>query len=304
MISIENIGENFIEIDKDWWTGCIYDLINEHYINYLHDIYIGVNVSTEIMKFKHKHPNTKTILYNLEHKYPQPEPGILLNCSNEWLEYFKYLMQFIDEVWDFNIENYEYFRDIGCGDKFRFVPLRYTTYFEQFHPKQAPRYDIEFEASIDTQIRKEMLKILTSHINGVLKRIDFKICNVESCNTKYLEKLDARYGLDFPHYDFPETFNCFRIFEYLCLNIQPIVWDPYGVTSNEYFGDLAIYIDDFTTPILYGITRQEPRKDVAQVFKDWTYTPSAFEEYRKRIVMDFVTRTGTQVPDSVLAPVY
>ena len=290
------------------WIGSMDYLVKEHYTNHLHDVYIGINTSDEIRQFKLEHPETKTILYNLEHKYPQVKPGVVSNCNEYWSKYFRHLMLYIDEVWDFNIENYEYFRDIGYGEKFRFVPLRYTTYFEQFHIDHEPRYDFEFEATFDSYMRLRTLNELAIPIkikdSGKEVRVNYKICNVEDHKVKYLEKLDGRFGFDLPHYDTPETINCYRIYECLCLNRQPIVFDPYQITSKEYFGDLPIYISEISTKIMYIITRQEPRMDVAERYKEMTFSDEAFEEYRHRIVKEFSERTSTEIPLSVLQPLY
>lgn len=250
--------------------------------------------------FKQQFPDHKIIFYNLEHKQSFDEHGAK-NCNGYWEHIYGTGAHQADEIWDFNIENYPYHKFIGESEKFRFIPLRFTHWYEQFITDIPVRYNLVFEAKIDTKLRQEMLRVLCTETSE-LKRTSFKLVNCFDTPTRSLEKLDGRFGFDFPHWNWPETFNCFRIFEYLCLNIQPIVWDPFG-TSKEYFGGLIIYLNYLSPQSIWEATRQEPRKDVAQKFKEMTYTPGAFEEYRKRIVMDFVTRTGTQVPDSVLVPV-
>lgn len=299
-------GNNYLELPPLGRVGCMNALVQEHYIWHLHDTYIGVDASDELIQFKKEHPGIKIILYNLEHKYPQTSPGVLPNCSQGWLGYFKMVMEYVDEVWDFNIENYIYFRDIGHGAKFKFVPLRYTTYFERFDIYREPCYDLEFEAIFDTTIRMRLINTLSMPVNidGQDRRVNYKICNTDDCRIKYREKVDARWGFDFPHYDFPETINCFRIFEYICLNRQPIVYDPYKITSKEYFGDLPIYIDELTVPVLYDVIHGTPRADVAERFRRMTYTPDAYEQYRRCIVNDFINTMGIQVPDTVLAPLF
>lgn len=279
---------------------CIYHIFDEHFIG----LESNTIVTTEVVlisTLKQKYSNYKIVLYNIEHKSTVLE-GHPTNCNKYWDDKYREGVSYADEIWDFNIENFHYHKLIGAGDKFRFVPFRYTTWFERYKQDIIPSYDIEFEGKFDTPIRKQVLSTLCGETNE-LKKITFKICNTYDPETKLKEKQDARFGFDFPHWDFPETFNAFRVYESICINRQPIIFDPFGVTSKEYFKDLPIYIGHLSPKSIWDATRKEPCMDVAEKFKEMTYTDEAYEQYRRNIVEDFRQRTGMEVPDSVLAKI-
>lgn len=287
-------------IFADQGLDCIYHMIKEHFFNQPHNMIVTCEMAL-VSRLKAKYPHHKIILYNLEHKSTIWE-GHPANCNKFWDDKYREGAANADEIWDFNIENFAYHKLIGAGDKFRFVPLRYTTWFEQYRQDITPSYDIEFEGNFDTSIRKQVLSILCSD-TPECNKITFKVANTYNLETKLREKLDARFGFDFPHWDFPETFNAFRVYESICINRQPIIFDPFGVTSKEYFKDLPIYIGYLSPQSIWDATRQEPRMDVAERFKEMTYTDEAYEQYRRNIVEDFRQRTGMEVPDSVLAKI-
>lgn len=230
-------GNNGIYADQG--LDCIYHMIKEHFFNQSDNIIVTCEMAL-IPRLKTKYPHHKIILYNLEHKWTILE-GRPANCNKYWDDKYREGVSNADEIWDFNIENFPYHNLIGVGDKFRFVPLRYTTWFEQYRQDIIPSYDIEFEGNFDTPIRKQVLSTLCSDTSECNK-ITFKVANTYDLETKLKEKQDARFGFDFPHWDFPETFNVFRVYESICINRQPIIFDPFGVTSKEYFKDLPIYI--------------------------------------------------------------
>lgn len=284
----------------DWGLDCIYHMLDEHFFNKETNIVVTMEV-TLVPRLKEKYPDNKIILYNLEHKY-SIDGDRPYNCNQFWADVYKNGVQLADEIWDFNIENFYYHKLIGAGDKFKFVPFRYTTWFEQYRQDIIPSYDIEFEGNMITPIRQHILTTICNDTSDHNK-ISFKLANTYNLETKLREKQDARFGFDFPHWDFPETFNAFRVYESICINRQPIIFDPFGVTSKEYFKDLPIYIGYLSPQSIWDATRQEPRMDVAEKFKEMTYTDEAYEQYRRNIVEDFRQRTGMEVPDSVLAKI-
>jgi hypothetical protein len=263
------------------WVKAVVEMCIEHYVPKLKDTCLMINTCNEqhMVQYKQANPNQKIILYNLEHKYPLDAYGKPHCCSLEWEHYFRGYMTLIDEVWDFNIENKEYFDSIGFGDRFKFMPLRYTSWFERFITDHTPHYDLEFEGVFDTDFRLNAFRKLTTTVDDG-KCMRLKIANTENVQVKYWEKQDAKYCLDIPHYDYPETINATRIHEAICLNRPVIVYDHWNVGSRKYFGDLCIYVDTLDTQRLYQLTQQEPPRDIANRFKELTYTDDAFERYR------------------------
>lgn len=281
----------------------VVEMCIEHYIPKLKDTFICVDFSSYdyIMAWKKLHPEQRIIFYNLEHKYPLDENGDPYNSPQQWNAYFKSHIDMFDEIWDFNIENYGYFDSIGFGEKFRFMPLRYTKWFEQFRKETTPRYDLEFEGIFTRANRLKMIMMLTCPIGvNQTQSLKVKIANTPDPSVKYDEKQDARYCIDYPQYDHPETINSTRIHECICMNRPVIVCDLYKVGSRKYWDDLCIYLEEPLTINLWNLTRAEPRKDVAEVYKNRTYTDESFQQYRKEIKEDFEKIENIQIPDFVL----
>lgn len=276
-----NYPNNVTIIWSSDWIKAIVEMCIEHYIPKLKDTCLMINTCDkhQMVQYRQNNPNQRVILYNLEHKYPLDEYGKPHYCSLEWECYFKQYMTLIDEVWDFNIENKQYFESIGFKDRFKFMPLRYTTWFEQFRIDTKPHFDLEFEGVFDSNLRLDIFRQLTSPVSDG-KCIRLKIANTEDVQVKYKEKQDAMYCLDIPHYDTPETINATRIHEAICLNRPVIVYDRYNVSNPNYFKDLCIYINNMNTQLIYQLTQKEAPKDIAERFKEMTYTDTAFELYR------------------------
>ena len=283
---------------RDLWKS-IAEMTVEHYMAPGKTIFVNSGIM-----YPDEEPDRTTIFYNLEHKYPIDENGHLKYCKPNWTEYVNTRYAKMDEIWDFQIENYEYFKFHGLGDKFRFKPLRYTTWFERFHTDKESEFEISLECMVDTDTRKKMLEILTSspfELKGDndISRICMKMVNTEDISLKYKEKMNCKYGIDIPHYDTPETYNCLRIYEYICMNKPCIVIDPYEITM-DYFGDLCKYIKDPSFINIKTAAMEEPRKDVAEAFKNMTYEDKDFDAYRLKLIKEYSDKTGTAIPDSVM----
>ena len=108
----------------------IAQMVLEHFFHEgVENTCVIINSLFDYDQFKSK--GYRIIHYNLEHKYPIKDKCPLHNGQN-WEDYYKPFIDKSDEIWDFNIENYDYYNENGYGDKFVFVPLRYTSWFEQF----------------------------------------------------------------------------------------------------------------------------------------------------------------------------
>lgn len=265
----------------------------------------NVYVSTDLGEFF----EDDQIFINLEHKAPIGKNGELGYCSKYWAGKYNSLIAKAYEVWDFQIENYEYHLFYGSKDKFRFRPPRWTNWFDSYIRPTNPSYDIQLEMVVDTNARKCALQALTSVPAAVntatgeyTKRetISVNLSNTRNRDDKFLAKNNCRYGFDCPHFDTPCTMNTIRIYEYVCMNKPVIVWDRDKITSWNYYGDLCVYLDNINSWNISNVVLNEPRTDVAETFRQMTEGDAAYDEYRLSIARDYMKRTGTLVPDSVM----
>jgi len=298
------VFENNVNVlwDNDLFKSVV-EMTMEHYVPVIKYAAIFINVNAAdfdiVNQYKQDHPEQKIILYNLEHKYPLIAPRKVECCTDYWSSLFERFITLIDEVWDYNIENYLYFESIGYGSKFKFIPLRYTSWFNQFIHKVPKIYDIEFEGAFDTEIRLECIRKLTTP-GTYGSMIKFKLANVQDQAIKFFEKQDSLFCLDMPHYNFPETINALRIFENLCLNQPTLVFDIYQVGSRKYFEDMVMYVDELTQEAILKIVESGVPENVADKFKSLTYNDSDFETYKFSILEDFKRISGEIIPNNII----
>lgn len=270
---------------------CIAEMVKEHFDLTGSNILIGTDIPITYM-IRDKYDGG-LIIYNWEHFYPMNR-GV-----NWWIQDYQKSMDVVDEIWDFNIENYKYFQEIGHGDKFRFIPPRYTTWFEQFRMNLNKDFDIFFTGVFNSDLRKKAIECLTYDIDITANTIPFKLCNTNNISLRYKEMQTSKYTIDLPHFDTPQTINGLRIFESICLNIPVIVFDKYDLGSKKYFDDIIV-ISEFRNEVLRIICMNIPDSGVADRFKELTYTDEAYERYRINIIKDFHDKDGVDIPDSVL----
>lgn len=276
-------------VDVLWYNDYVKPIVEmciEHYVPHFNNVCLMVNSppNDDTYSYIRKHPNQYYIYYNLEHKYPLYGNKPKYDSEN-WNNIFLTFMNYVNEVWDYNIENKDFFDINGYGDKFLFKPLRYTKWFDNFTEEHKPNFDIEFEGSFTTNTRFKLIQVLTKPSIDTGKSLKFKLANTDDVTVKYKEKQDAKYCIDLPHYNYPQTTNATRIYESVCLNKQVIVYDKWNVGSRKYFGNLCLYIDDIHD--IFNIVKTEPKSNVKDIFKEWTYTDKAYNEYIQAIENDF-----------------
>lgn len=293
---------------SDWIESVCY-MYDEHYGDMSENVFC-INIGIEDMQsIRKNNPNGKIVLVNLEHKHPIDERGSVPYCNEHWTGVFNNMVrELVDEVWDFQIENFAYFRHHNLESKYRFRPLRYTTWFDKYKTPVEPKYDIQMECVFDTNTRMWVANVLTQEpykIQGDIiykmgGRLTINITNTDKSEEKFRAKNECRYGFDAPHYDTPCTSNCTRIYEYVCMNKPVIVWDRDKTTSREYFRDLCTYIDDFSAWNVKLITNQKPRNDIAETYRQMTFSQKDYIEYCGNIIREHCDRTGEKIPDSVM----
>ena len=302
------IKDNFyVSFSTNYIKSSVESII-EHYKNSKSSVFIDINNGYEGFVNTTQHfSNFNLIYYDMEHKYPINENGELVRISPYWINVFNEMLNYYDEIWDFQLENYEYFKYYKLDKLFRFKPLRYTNWFEQFRKKQSEYvYEIQLEMNLTTQFRQNLFSKLTcgpvKQVNGynILPDISINFTNTNDINAKFYAKNNCKYGIDLPSRETPITFNCFRIYEYICMNKPCIVCDPYKITSRKYFNDLCIYMDYLENYDLKQILLKPPRTDIAETFKQMTYSDKDYDEYRLNIIKDYKDRTGISVPDYVM----
>lgn len=308
---IKSFDNGFEIIYGSTWIKTCVEMMSEHFSKPKTSVWINTGVED----YNSMHENGRVlndvsyVYAHLEHKYPIDANGGVSNCSKQWIDVFNKMMCFYSEIWDFQIENFEYFKFHGFEKKYRFRPLRYSKCFENFPKCETPEYDLQFECVVDTVTRKYMLHVLTNepfrivenrYIERDLPRLNILFTNTDNFELKYREKARCKYGIDFPHYDNPCTINTFRIYEYLCMNKPCIVWDRDKISARSYFGDLCEWVEDFNTWNIKQIIRKEPRTDIAETYKQMTYSDKDYDEYRLNIIRDYKARSGITVPDYVM----
>lgn len=294
------------------WIDSICHMFKEHYDKYTDNVFC-INTGAENMNeiLKEKTNGRKFIFVNLEHKCPIDDTGNLAWCNEYWTNVLNNMIDsYFDEIWDFQIENYEYFKIHGLEHKYKFKPLRYTTWFEMYKTDGKHEFDIQLECTFDTNTRIWMIHTITDDPVRFTdysverlddgKRISVNLTNTSDSDIKFKAKNLCRYGIDMPRYDSPCTTNCTRIYEYICMNKPVIVWDRDKITSREYYKDLCTYVEDFNTWNMKLETMKEPRTDIANTYKAMTYSDADYDNYRKSIIEDYSKRTGNIVTDYIM----
>lgn len=298
---VETPNKNIVVFDTDAVKSVV-EMFIEHYDRMFEKSVISINVGYPTIKpwlVNNGYGDYKFIHYNLEHRWPI---GYVKN--QRWHVNFDTIIEQADMVMDFQIENYMYFKSIGQEDKFKFLPLRYTTWFEQFVNHDIKKdYELYFDGGIDTNIRLDVMSVICSIPcwDEVLPHIKFLMSNTYDPVVKNTEKQRCKFCLDAPHCDYSQTINCLRIIEGICLDCSTIVYDKYG-ESMDYFGDLVytMHPDDFTTFKLKKFVMDTEPNHPASGFKALTYNDASFKEYQKRILHEFTSKYIASIPDSIL----
>lgn len=286
-----NIGNNSSVFTSDILNPVVL-MMKEHY-NF-NDTWININLTAS-----YGHNLKRGIYYNFEHVWPfdlytkRCHPEFLINTTKMYKTF--------DYILDFQIENYERYIVDGFESKFRFAPLRYTSFFKKFDiiSYENRPFDLQFECVIDTDTRQKIFSKLT-HDSNISSLVSY------TYNLNYDQKIKtktmAKYGIDFPHYDESETINTFRIWEYACLNMPVILIDPYNITSTKYFENNIVktFGVDFNPADIKEVCKQYYDYGGENVFEKLTYKDTDYDNYRLSIIKDYCDKTHNTIPDYVM----
>ena len=285
-----NIGNNSSVFTSDILNPAVL-MMKEHY-NF-NDTWINLDLIAT-----YGHNLKRGIYYNLEHVAPFSSYTKLHNPA--FIDVMTNCYKTFDYILDFQIENYERYIVDGLENKFRFVPLRYTSFFKKFDiiSYENRPFDLQFECQIDTNIRQYIFNKLTYDSLSSLVTYTYEMDYDQKIKTKTM----AKYGIDFPHYNEPETINTFRIWEYTCLNMPVILIDPYNMTSAKYFENNIVktFGTDFNPDDIKEVCKQYYDYSGENIFEKLTYKDTDYDNYRLEIIKDYYDRTHVAIPDSVM----
>ena len=288
-----NLGNNSSVFTWDTLNPVVL-MMKEHY-NF-NDTWININLTAS-----YGHNLKRGIFYNFEHVWPFDLYA--KRCNPEFLIAIAKALKTFDHILDFQIENYERYMVDGLESKFRFVPLRYTSFFKKFDiiSYENRPFDLQFECAIDTNIRQNIFNKLTHNPFNSLSSLvtyTYGIDYIQKIKTKTM----AKYGIDFPHYNEPETINTFRIWEYACLNMPVILIDPHNMTSTKYFENNIVktFGVDFNPADIKEVYKQYYDYGGENIFEKLTYKDTDYDNYRLEIIKDYYDRTHVAIPDSVM----
>lgn len=300
-------------------------MIVEHYLSNHSNVFMAINQLPadvgyyEAIENYHKNgcPKfSKTIHYDLEHRYPFDKSGVPYVQSSWWVRQFLNVIDEYDEIWSFQIENYGFYKYHGLQDKFRFVPLRYTTSLKKYQSDKSwdeRPYDAEFVGvthSLDAWvIGKVRGDILANLCGGTIWHNQFTFMNYMTGKTdiKFDIKGNSKVSLDIPRLDRPQTINTARIFESLCVGTPVVCLDPYNCTEVQYFPD-DVYVKHDVLPDIcppenllnFVMTKRPCGLEVANRYKDLTYSDATYNKYRESLIAEYEANTGIKIPDLVL----
>lgn len=246
---------------------------NENYGNVLF-LLNHIFLKEDILEFKKQY--SKIIFYNLEHFSAQT----YLAKSNQWRELLFLNLEACDEFWDFLIENKRYYTN-NLIDRYKFMPLRYT---DTKNVKNEKTIDVLFNGTADTNVRKTFICSLLNNYED--RKFNSVIVNAMFGDSlsKMLQK--TKFVCDFPHYKlYGNTQNCARIFEALCHNIQVISYTDTNRVVNYFPGLIEIINPEngFDADKTQEIVLNYKERNVAEEYKNLTYSDSAYETYKTNI---------------------
>lgn len=277
-------------------------MLLQHYNNGSHNKYFFIVnhwVPNDVVNEIRKNGYEKIIYYNLEHVYLR-DFGVSQMTYNYWREDNKAvwkLFDYVDEIWDFMIENKPFFE--RYREKYKFVPMRYYN-DSLLETNKNPKYDILFYGVLDTDARKNIMHVLTTPTQfgwDAQENQRPKILYQHGHTIDEISNLaaEAKYVFDYPHYSAEYNGqNVVRIFEAICKNKNVITCLNTKIRTN-YFDGIAKTLNVCDNMFLnyYDFVMacvEEPIPNVSEKYRVLTEKDSDYEAYKTGIIEDYEKR--------------
>ena len=247
-------------------------MIQEHYDNANYDDTLFlVNTYSSVFNLQGPEYNQhRCIYYNLEH-------GNDFNCKQREhaLEEIRKCM--ITEVWSMEPNCELWDSDLGI----KYMPVRYTSYLKNNAVKQDNKFDLGFIGlPVNSNYAPRRIELLNQLYFTPEVDISLKILSGYGINELCDELSNCKFVLD-THRNYRHSMqNQVRIFEHLCLGHTVLSEKS---EFNMFPG--LIYEFENVQQLNELIHTVEPQ-DFSEKYKEMTYSDEAYEEYRKRLLMD------------------
>lgn len=300
-------GEHITVVFHDILRSMAYSIIEHHDTPEFDNSIVIINEiifddtwkALELDKYRRK------ILYNVEHFETQ-----VFNPQTKWWDeeiVYPHLRKHNMEVWDFLIENYDYYPD-DLKDRFVFVPLRYSHCFDECRDKiqkareNGVRYDLFFSGTHDEQLRLDVLKYLQTGCQSTMNIKFITSTGYDNFNSWDLQAM-CKFVLDYPHYSLVDQAQTpTRINDMICAGncvigyINPsflnyfegIIYPAYGWTP-----------ENFTNSVKEIIREEQPNYDGYLKYQQLTENETNYNNYRKDLVQKYHDITGNNYPEIV-----
>lgn len=247
----------------------------------------------------------RKIFYNAEHFEIQN-----INPQTKWWDVeviYPYLHKHNMEIWDFLIENYDYYPD-DLKEKFIFVPIRYSHYFDEYREKiqkareNGVRYDLFFSGVHDTPLRFDVINQIQTRYQSTMGIKFITATGYDNFNSWDLQAM-CKFTLDYPHYTLTDQAqNTVRINDMLCAGNCVIGY--INPSFLNYFDEIIYPAQGWTTDDLVDslheiIRNKQPNYDGYIKYQQLTENETNYNEYRRNLVQRYKNITGKNYPESV-----
>ena len=240
------------------------------------------------------------IFYNLEqYVMGKVNEGTKSYFENVLFEYMR--AHNFDEIWDFLMEDYEFMPN-DLIKKFRFVPPRYSHYFDTVREtikarREAinPRYDLFFSGLHDTDTRLWTLANIQSN-KYTTQGIKFITSSGYNNVNNYDLQAMCKFALDYPHYSLTDqTQTTTRVYDMvMCGNC---VIGHYNPKFINYFEGIIIPVQGDNQTVFANNVKDvchsdKPYYNGHEIYKEYTYTDEAYDAFRKKFIQKYFDLTG------------
>lgn len=252
------------------------------------------------------------IFYNLE----QYVMGDVNEGTKNYFEnvLFEYMRKYeFNEIWDFLMEDYPYIPEDLIG-KFRFVPPRYSHYFDDVRASiQArreavpPRYDLFFSGLHNTDTRVWTLANIQTD-KYTTQGIKFITSSGYNNMNNYDLQAMCKFVLDYPHYSLTDqTQTTTRVYDMvMCGNCVIGHVNPKFI---NYFESIIIPVQGdnqtvFANNIKDVCHNDTPYYNGYEIYKEYTEGDDAYDAFRKKFIQKYFDLTGIDAMEIASLPLF